>query len=84
MTPIALVRETLMAALPPGVPPSFSEVVSATFVDRGEISADLRMVDGLPATVRLRRWALGWSHCFIDMPGGALSYEGGAWRRVDG
>ena len=78
-----IVRETLEAALPPGVPPSFTEIVNAKLVGRREIEARLRMIDGLQATVRLSRWALGWSHQYIDMPGGALSFEGGRWARVD-
>lgn len=78
-----LVRQTLEAVLPLNVPPSFSAIISARKNGQNEVIADLIMIDGLPATVRLRRWQLGWSHQFTSMPGGALSFEKGAWRRVD-
>lgn len=82
----AVVRKVLLAALPPGVPPSFRTIIRAHSEGRGkarQITADLVMVDGMPATVRLRQWEHGWSHQFTAMPGGALSFEDGAWVRVE-
>ncbi|WP_038367779.1 hypothetical protein [Bosea sp. UNC402CLCol] len=79
----ALVRQTLEAVLPPNVPPSFRDIVGARFVGKNAVTAGLIMVDGLPATVSLTRWAFGWSHRFTHMEGGALSFENGAWVRVD-
>lgn len=79
----AITRQTLEAALPPGAPPSFTAIERADFNGKREIEARLLMMDGLHATVRLRQWALGWSHQYLDMPGGALSFEGGRWMRVD-
>lgn len=78
-----LVRQALEAALPPGVPPSFREIVGARFIAKNAATAELVMVDGLPATVSLTRWAFGWSHRFTHMEGGALSFEDGRWTRVD-
>ena len=77
-----IVQETLLNVLPPGVPPSFVSITSARFDGRNRIDARLIMVDGLPAAVNLTRWALGWSHRFTEMPGGALSFENGEWVRV--
>lgn len=85
MTHEKIVRDTLLSVLPVGVPPSFASIDRVSTEGRGkalEIIADLTMVDGLPATVRFRRWSLGWSHEFTIMPGGAMSFEDGAWRRV--
>lgn len=81
-----IVRATLMAACPPDVPAPFARIVKAESAGRGAhrvIAAELEMIDGLPATVELRPWAYGWSHRFTEMPGGPLSYEGGAWVRVE-
>jgi hypothetical protein len=83
--PIAVVKETLLACLPDGVPPSFRTVDSAALAGHGRgqtITATLTMFDGLPATVRLSRWSLGWSHQFTEMPGGAASFAEGQWRRL--
>jgi hypothetical protein len=82
-----IVRQTLEATLPPGVPPSFSEIVGASFFGSGRgrtIHAKLVMIDGLPGVVRLSRWAMGWSHQWIDLPGGDLSFENGEWVRIGG
>lgn len=81
-----IVHEVLAGVLPPGVPPPFVEVVSATMTGQRRerrIRCDLRMIDGLPAVVVLTRWALGWSIRYHDMPGGALSWERGRWLRVN-
>lgn len=78
-----VVRDTLIAVLPPGVPPSFAEITGARFDSKNSITAELKMLDGLDATVSLTRWALGWSHRFTQMTGGPLSFESGAWVRTD-
>lgn len=80
-----IVRDVLTGALPEGVPPSFKSVEYVTTDGRGnalEIVAGLTMFDNMPATVRLRRWSLGWSHQFTSLPGGPCSFECGEWRRV--
>jgi len=76
---------TLIGVLPPNVPPAFREIVSASFVGVGrrrQIAAELQMIDGLPATVVFTRWEFGWAHRYERMPGGAMSFEGGKWVRV--
>lgn len=82
---IQVVRETLEAVLPPGVHPSFSAILAARYEGTGRtraITAELRMIDGHPATVRLTPWAFGWSHRFTSLPGGDLSFEDGRWVRI--
>jgi hypothetical protein len=84
-SPSQIVAAVLADVLPPGVPPSYRTIVRASRTGRGkaaEITAELVMVDGLPAVVMLRPWAYGWSHRFVSMPGGPLSFEDGAWRRA--
>ncbi len=80
-----LVRDVLVGVLPPGVPPPFAEIVSAAVAGAGrhrQIRAELRMIDGLPATVVFTARSLGgWSFRYHDMPGGALSWERGSWVR---
>lgn len=85
MNPEQIVRDVLIGALPSGVPPSFKSIDYVRTEGRGrsmEIIAGLTMFDDAPATVRFRKWSLGWSHQFTIMPGGAASFEDGAWRRV--
>lgn len=80
-----ILTEVLAACLPPGVPSNVAEVRSVSCEGRGRarvIRGELTMLDGVAATVELRPWAHGWSHRFVDMPGGALSWEGGRWVRV--
>lgn len=80
-----IVRETLEACLPEGVPPSFRSIDKVRAIGRGkrrQIVARLTMVDGLRATVRLRQWSLGWTHRFSCMEAGPLAWEDGAWRRA--
>jgi hypothetical protein len=81
-----IVIDTLMSVLPAGVSPSFANIDSATETGRGdsrEITAALTMFDGLPATVCLKPWAFGWSHQWMSLPGGDLSFEDGRWQRLD-
>ncbi len=82
MSPIEIARAILLAALPDGVPPSFSRIDRASFVGKREIIAHLTMFDGLKAVAHFRKWALGWSTGWDDMPGGDISFEDGAWTRV--
>jgi len=82
---MSLVRQVLCDVLRPDVPPSFAEIRTAHMEGKGRrqtITAHLVMLDGLPATVRLSRWAMGWSHQWLDLPGGDLSFENGAWVRI--
>lgn len=75
----------LLGVLPDGVPPSWQAVISAKTAGAGRnktITAQLLMFDGQSATVRLSRWSMGWSHRWLDLPGGDISYEGGRWVRV--
>ena len=88
--PKCLTRRVLRECLPAGVPLSFSEVVSAEYIRKGraaEVEATVTMFDGEAATVRLR--VAGsllddpiWSHRWVVMPGGSISYEDGRWQRV--
>ncbi|MGV1787327.1 MULTISPECIES: hypothetical protein [Agrobacterium] len=81
-TAIDVVDETLRACLPPDVPPSFVEILSASKAGTGRnetITAKLSMIDGTVATVRLKKWAMGWSHQYMDLPGGTLYWDGGRW-----
>lgn len=85
------VRWVLLAVLPPGVPPSFSEVASAHFAGSGRTRravARLVMFDGQPATAEVfvgGRFGdcTCWGHRWTDMPGGACSWEGDRWVRCD-
>lgn len=82
--PERVVRETLLAAIPPGAAPSFTAITSAESKGKGRnaaITATLTMFDGRPATVRLEPWAYGWSHQWMSLPGGAISCESGQWVR---
>ncbi|WP_374453784.1 hypothetical protein [Phenylobacterium sp.] len=83
-TAASVVRDTLLAVLPPGVPPSFDRIVSARFIGTGRrriASADLVMFDGSPATVEV--WIAGvcTAHRWTSMPGGSAFWDGDAWRR---
>ncbi|WP_342152391.1 hypothetical protein [Methylorubrum sp. SB2] len=83
------VRTVLLACLPPGVPPSFQEIVSARYVGSGRqrrARAELRMFDGLPAIVEvfIGGVALGVpmpGHQWMEMEGGPCAFEGGRWQR---
>lgn len=84
------VRLVLMAALPPGSPPSFREIAAARFTGsgRGRVAvADLVMFDGLPATAEVFAGGkmLGhtvWGHRWTKMAGGPCVLEDGRWQRV--
>lgn len=82
--PEMIVRETLLAVLPPGVPPSFTAITSVESTGKGPkivILATLTMFDGESATVRLKPLAFGWSHQWMSLPGGAICCESGQWVR---
>jgi len=74
--------ETLTASLPEGSPLMFKSIERAAFHGKHSIVAHLTMFDGRPAIARFNSWAMGWSIGWDDLPGGAASLEGGAWRRV--
>lgn len=80
------VFETLIDVLPPGVPPSFREISSASFIGSGRsrrARAALVMFDGQPATVECWQAGMCRAHTFTYMPGGAVSWEDCAWVRCD-
>ena len=85
------VRLVLLAALPPSVPPSFREIISAHFAGAGRerrAVSRLVMFDGGPATVEVFMGGkMGihpvWGHRWTEMPGGACSWEGDRWVRCD-
>ena len=86
MEAAAYVRAALLDCLPDGVPPSFSEIVSARWEGRAPrriAVASLTMFDGHPGVVEVRQVGPCTSHRFTDLPGGDCSYEGGRWVRVD-
>ena len=76
-----IVRDALLACLPPDALPSFKSIASAKFHDKNKITATLVMFDNMPALVHLHRWQWGWSHRWDWLPGGAISWEGGEWVR---
>lgn len=79
------VRASLLDCLPEGVPPSFSEIVSARWEGRAPrriAVASLTMFDGQPGTVEVRQVGPCTSHRFTELPGGDCSFEGGQWVRV--
>lgn len=78
------IRRILMDVLPAGVPPSFGRVVTAKFDGKSRVVAELEMVDGLRATVEAWQWSpKSWAHRWVEMDGGDLSWEDGAWQRID-
>ena len=85
MKAASFVAERLQACLPPGVPPSYREIVSARYERSGAARAaiaDLIMFDGLPARVQISTIGL-MPQRYTDLPGGDLSFEGGRWIRID-
>lgn len=79
-----IVLQTMRACTPPDAPLSFSEVIRASFRTKNCIVANVVMFDGLPATLRLDRWAYGWSHGWNEMYGGACFLDDdGVWKRVE-
>ena len=76
-----IVEDVAKASLPDGAPLFFREVRSARFEGKNRVTADVIMFDGLPATIRLTRWAFGWSKGWDSMPGGDIYLEAGQWKR---
>jgi len=76
-----IVAETVRAATP-DAPAIIREVTRAVFDGRRRIRAEVVLFDGLPAKLRLERWAHGWGFGWDEMPGGSCSLRGGQWRRV--
>lgn len=76
-----IARDTVRAATP-DAPPLIREVMRAVFEGRRRIRAEVVLFDGLPAKLRLERWAHGWGFGWDEMPGGSCHLEDGQWRRV--
>lgn len=88
-TPEAIIEQVLLESLPPNVPPSFAKVLSTEYLRRGKhpiINAELEMFDGKPAAVQCVAWSYGslrrWSHQWIKLDGGDLSWNGQKWQRI--
>lgn len=79
-----LVVSVSSSIIPPGAPFPFAEIIGARFEGKNTATADVVMFDGLPAKMRLTRWAYGWSHGWDSMPGGDISLEECGWVRVEG
>lgn len=85
MSPEDIVVET-MKSHAPGGKVSFREVVSARKIGAGrsqQIYADLIMFDGQPAKLRLEKWQYGWSHQWLELPGGPIEMVGDSWQRAN-
>lgn len=79
---IRIVDEHLRGCLPPGVPPSYREILGAQAAGRGkpkQIEAHLIMFDDLPAAVLLTKWKMGWSHRWFMSS--AVYWGNGRWHR---
>lgn len=78
-----IVCATVRAATP-DAPPLIRDVTRAVFTGRRPrmISAEVVLFDGLPAKLRLERWAQGWGFGWDEMPGGACLFHDGQWHRV--
>ena len=74
-----IVDAHLRGCLPPGVPPSYREIVGARRLNGKVIAADLIMFDGESAVVTLTNGWTGLSHRF-HMPS-AVYWERGRWNR---
>jgi hypothetical protein len=80
---IKIIHDTMHSCLPEGAPLSFSDTVYASFTGKTTIIANVVMFDGQPATLHLKRWALGWSHGWDTLPGGACFLDDdNTWKRV--
>ena len=82
------VDRALRACLPPGVPPSYSSIDSASYVSsqpKHEAVADVTMFDGQPGRVRVWLWsrAGSWAHEWLSTGDAHCSFEGGRWIRID-
>ena len=55
-----IVWQVSESIIPPGSPLPFTKVNGSRYVGVNQITADVTMFDGLPAKVRLTRWAMGW------------------------
>lgn len=83
MSAASIVAET-MAKHAGGISPLRS-VDSARKVGSGskeKIFAVVTLFDGQPGRLELERWAYGWSHMWLDLPGGAIELIDGKWRRA--
>jgi hypothetical protein len=90
LTALSVVEGHLASCLPEGVPPVHRQVVSAERLhhraDKSTYRAELRMFDGLPATVEVsvagEDSIRSESHRWLSMEGGAASFENERWQRV--
>jgi len=76
-----IVEKTIRDMTPPGVPMSHTRIVSARFESKHHIVGKLEMFDQQNATVDLKRWALGWSIRYSELPGGNVMWTGSRWKR---
>lgn len=88
-----LVDHHMRGVLPPGVPPSYRNIISAGFVGSGKkrtIVAELEMFDGERAVVEVFSWGKHdgrpcSGHRWLAWSGAPCFFEDGAWKRdVDG
>lgn len=73
---------TMQAALPDGCPMP-GRIMLARFHGKNKITADVLLFDGERGTACFSRWAFGWSYGWERLPGGDISFEGGAWKRSE-
>lgn len=85
MAPGEFVLSAMRDCLPEGVPLSFTLVSARWITRRKRAVATVTMFDGLPAELEVWAWAkgAGRAHHWNSMSGGAASFEGGRWVRVD-
>ena len=82
---VNIVRDTLLASIPPHAPPMFKEIVHAHSSGQGkrrQILADLILFDGETAGVKLEPFQWGWSIQWMHLPGGAFFLNAAnEWQR---
>jgi hypothetical protein len=85
-----MIIAAMTAALPPGVPLSFTKIFRARFEgpgDKRRAVADVEMFDGRPARLAVWQWGsdafTSWAHEWLSLDGGHASWENGRWTRVD-
>lgn len=83
------VKAHLLDVLPPGVPPSYKDILSAEYVGSGRkrtAVAELVMFDGERAVVEVFWWGSFdsvkcYGHRWLVWNGPAAYFEGGEWKR---
>lgn len=80
------VIDGMTSCTPKGCPLSFTEVLSAKFVKKNVVVAEVKMFDGLPGTIEVSQHSFSafpiWGICWMNLPGGALELVGTEWKRV--